>query len=131
MHGELMKSRCESCSRPPFDDRVAHSSVPRCACGARVRPHIVWFGEVPFEMDRIARELDACDVFVTIGSSGSVYPAAGFVSAFARAQAAAAGRRGPCTSGPKSPTTRGCSTNAVSGARATSFRPSSTRTDFS
>ncbi len=81
MHGELMKSRCESCSKPPFPDAVAHPAVPRCACGARVRPHIVWFGEVPFEMDRIARELDACDVFVTVGSSGAVYPAAGFVSA--------------------------------------------------
>jgi NAD-dependent deacetylase len=81
MHGELMKSRCESCSRPPFHDEVAHPAVPRCDCGARVRPHIVWFGEVPFEMDRIARELDACDVFVTVGSSGAVYPAAGFVSA--------------------------------------------------
>lgn len=81
MHGELMKSRCESCSRPPFEDAVAHAHVPRCECGARVRPHIVWFGEVPFEMDLIARELEACDVFVTIGSSGAVYPAAGFVTA--------------------------------------------------
>jgi NAD-dependent deacetylase len=81
MHGELMKSRCESCSRLPFADAVAHPAVPRCDCGARVRPHIVWFGEMPFEMERIARELDACDLFVTIGSSGAVYPAAGFVSA--------------------------------------------------
>ncbi len=81
MHGELMKSRCESCARPPFGDATAHPTVPRCACGARVRPHIVWFGEVPFEMDRIAGALEACDVFVTIGSSGAVYPAAGFVSA--------------------------------------------------
>ncbi len=81
MHGELMKSRCESCQRRPFDDAVAHAVIPACHCGARVRPHIVWFGEMPFEMDRIARELEACDVFVTIGSSGAVYPAAGFVSA--------------------------------------------------
>jgi NAD-dependent protein deacetylase/lipoamidase len=81
MHGELMKSRCESCARPAFDDAVAHASIPTCDCGARIRPHIVWFGEIPFEMDLIARELDACDVFVTIGSSGAVYPAAGFVSA--------------------------------------------------
>jgi NAD-dependent deacetylase len=44
----------------------------------------VWFGEVPFEMDRIERELARCDVFVTIGSSGSVYPAAGFVAAIRR-----------------------------------------------
>jgi NAD-dependent deacetylase len=81
MHGELYKTRCEVCARPPFGDRAAHPDIPRCACGARLRPHIVWFGEVPFELDRIARELDACDLFVTIGSSGAVYPAAGFVSA--------------------------------------------------
>jgi NAD-dependent deacetylase len=81
MHGELFKSRCERCARPAFDDREPHRVVPSCACGARVRPHIVWFGEVPFALDRIARELDTCDVFVTIGSSGAVYPAAGFVSA--------------------------------------------------
>jgi NAD-dependent deacetylase len=93
MHGELMKSRCESCSRPAFADAVAHPAVPRCGCGARLRPHIVWFGEVPFEMDRIGRELDACDVFVTIGSSGAVYPAAGLVSAVrARARRGAAVR---------------------------------------
>ena len=81
MHGELFKSRCESCARPPFDDRTAHVTIPRCACGARVRPHIVWFGETPMGMDAIALALDACDVFVTIGSSGAVYPAAGFVAA--------------------------------------------------
>jgi NAD-dependent deacetylase len=81
MHGELFKSRCESCERAPFGDRASHATVPRCACGARVRPHIVWFGEVPFELDRIARALEACDVFVTIGSSGAVHPAAGFVAA--------------------------------------------------
>jgi NAD-dependent deacetylase len=81
MHGELMKSRYEACSRPPFADATAHPTIPRCPCGARVRPHIVWFGEVPFAMEAIARELDACDVFVTIGSSGAVYPAAAFVNA--------------------------------------------------
>jgi NAD-dependent deacetylase len=81
MHGELFKSRCEACDRPPFEDRSAPASIPRCPCGARIRPHIVWFGEVPFGMHEIARSLDACDVFVTIGSSGAVYPAAGFVAA--------------------------------------------------
>jgi NAD-dependent deacetylase len=81
MHGELMKSRCESCARPPFEDRVAHEAIPECTCGARIRPHIVWFGEVPLGMDEIATALRACDVFVTIGSSGAVYPAAGFVAA--------------------------------------------------
>ena len=81
MHGELMKSRCEACeSITPFEDRTSPIAPPRCACGARVRPHIVWFGEVPFGMDRIARALSECSIFVTIGSSGAVYPAAGFVA---------------------------------------------------
>ncbi|MGH7439845.1 MAG: SIR2 family NAD-dependent protein deacylase [Polyangiaceae bacterium] len=91
MHGELFRSRCESCDRAPFEDRGGYETVARCACGARIRPHIVWFGEVPFSMDRIAAELDACDVFVTIGSSGAVYPAAGFVSAV-RARSLRGGR---------------------------------------
>jgi NAD-dependent deacetylase len=92
MHGELFKSRCESwgagpragrarCDRPPFEDRTAHDAIPACACGARVRPHIVWFGEVPFGMDLIADALHRADLFVTIGSSGAVYPAAGLVAA--------------------------------------------------
>ncbi len=88
MHGELMKTRCErspgACDRPPFHDEALYrtkESIPRCPCGGRLRPHICWFGEVPFFMDDIARELARCDVFVTIGSSGAVYPAAGFVRA--------------------------------------------------
>jgi NAD-dependent deacetylase len=81
MHGELFKSRCEACVRPPFEDRTAPDDIPRCRCGGRIRPHIVWFGEVPFGMEEIAHALDACDVFVTVGSSGAVYPAAGFVAA--------------------------------------------------
>ena len=81
MHGELFKSRCERCRRPPFEDRAAHERIPPCECGARLRPHIVWFGEMPFALDEIAARLDACDVFVVIGSSGAVYPAAGFVAA--------------------------------------------------
>ncbi len=88
MHGELMKSRCESCDRPPFDDdKLYEQDIARCACGARIRPHIVWFGEVPFFMEEIAHALATADVFVTIGSSGAVYPAAGFVRA-ARANGA-------------------------------------------
>ena len=82
MHGELFRSRCEACAAPDFaDDRtyLSAAAIPRCACGGRIRPHIVWFGEVPLHLDEIARALDRCDVFVTIGSSGIVYPAAGFV----------------------------------------------------
>jgi NAD-dependent deacetylase len=81
MHGELFRSRCEAGCGAAFEDRTAHARVPRCACGARIRPHIVWFGEVPFGMDRLERELSSCDVFVSIGTSGGVYPAAGFVRA--------------------------------------------------
>ena len=84
MHGRLFASRCERCDREPFDDRAAHASVPRCPCGARVRPDIVWFGEIPRGMDVIAAALDRCSLFVTIGSSGAVYPAAGFVAAVRR-----------------------------------------------
>src|SRR5271155_704055 len=43
MHGELFRSRCETCNRPPFEDRVAHQTIPLCPCGGRTRPHIVWF----------------------------------------------------------------------------------------
>ncbi len=85
MHGELLRSRCErpGCA-PPFEDAGVYptsAAIPRCSCGARIRPHICWFGEIPFEMDTIAVELERCDWFVTIGSSGAVYPAAGFVRA--------------------------------------------------
>jgi NAD-dependent deacetylase len=84
MHGELAKSRCEDeCGRPPVADTTVYKSldeVPRCGCGARLRPHIVFFGEIPLEMDRIQREIDRANVMVVIGTSGSVYPAANFVN---------------------------------------------------
>src|SRR5947209_2343921 len=80
MHGELLKTRCEACDRPPFADEQAYADVPGCACGGQLRPHVVWFGEMPFGMDEIFSRLSDCDLFVTIGSSGAVYPAAGFVS---------------------------------------------------
>jgi NAD-dependent deacetylase len=80
MHGELFKSRCDSCRRAPFEDaRTYEGEIPRCECGGRIRPHIVWFGEVPFEMDRIMAELDRCTVLAVIGTSGLVHPAASFV----------------------------------------------------
>jgi NAD-dependent deacetylase len=81
MHGELLRTRCESCDRPPFPDESLHlEGVPRCDCGARLRPHVVWFGEVPLGLPEIFEALNDCDLFVTVGSSGAVYPAAGFVS---------------------------------------------------
>lgn len=86
MHGELFVTRCERCDRPPFHDEALYlERVPLCdLCGARLRPHIVWFGEIPFGMERLQAALDVCDLFVTIGSSGAVYPAAGFVEQLSR-----------------------------------------------
>jgi NAD-dependent deacetylase len=91
MHGELAMSRCEdeACDRAPFLDTALYlEELPRCSCGKMLRPHIVWFGEVPFEMHKIKRAVQAADVFITVGSSGAVYPAAGLVSEmqFRRAQ---------------------------------------------
>lgn len=90
MHGELLKSRCERDHAPPFEDHAEYldlASIPRCRCGGRIRPHICWFGEMPYEMDRILAALRACDVFLTVGSSGAVYPAAGFAEQARRAGA--------------------------------------------
>ena len=83
MHGELAKSRCEDeCGLPPVADGTVYKSldeVGHCACGARLRPHIVFFGEIPLEMDRIQREIARATLMVVVGTSGSVYPAANFV----------------------------------------------------
>jgi NAD-dependent deacetylase len=83
MHGELGKSRCEQeCGRPPVEDHAVYATldeVGRCACGGRLRPHIVFFGEIPFEMPRIEREIARSTLMLVIGTSGNVYPAAGFV----------------------------------------------------
>jgi NAD-dependent deacetylase len=83
MHGELAKSRCEQdCGRPPVEDHAVYRTldeVPRCICNARLRPHIVFFGEIPLEMDRIQREIERATLLLVVGTSGSVYPAANFV----------------------------------------------------
>ena len=81
MHGELKKGWCVACNGRsvwlgPMDQQ---SSCPGCGEQGRVRPDIVWFGEMPYEMDRIDDALQRCDLFVSIGTSGAVYPAAGFV----------------------------------------------------
>jgi NAD-dependent deacetylase len=83
MHGELFKSRCESCARLPFDDSNLYEPpqpLPRCQCGALIRPHICWFGEVPFQMDRIFGALSECTLFIAAGTSGVVEPAASFAA---------------------------------------------------
>jgi NAD-dependent deacetylase len=84
MHGQLFQSRCErpSCAQLPFDDRHSYNTeaeIPRCACGGRIRPHICWFGEIPFHLEAIFTALAECTIFLCVGSSGVVEPAAGFV----------------------------------------------------
>ncbi len=82
MHGELLKGRCTR-SGVVMDwsgDMAADQTSPHHPLG-RMRPHIVWFGETPLSMERIERALEVCDLFVSIGTSGAVYPAAGFVQA--------------------------------------------------
>ena len=81
MHGELKSGWCLAC-----DDRFAWdgpmgeaAACPICTCAGKVRPDIVWFGEMPYEMERIDDAVRAADLFVSIGTSGAVYPAAGFV----------------------------------------------------
>ncbi len=82
MHGELRRVRytasAEIFTAPDTFD--AQQRCPCCDAPGRLRPHIVWFGEVPFFMEEISAALSACDIFVAIGTSGNVYPAAGFVA---------------------------------------------------
>lgn len=80
MHGELLKARCTRSGVVSdwTDDMAADEPSPDHPDG-RMRPHIVWFGEMPLRMERIEAALAACDLFVSIGTSGAVYPAAGFV----------------------------------------------------
>jgi NAD-dependent deacetylase len=81
MHGELKSAWCRACdSRTPWGDPLGdHPACPDCGESGHLRPDIVWFGEMPYEMDRIDRALRDADLFVSIGTSGNVYPAAGFV----------------------------------------------------
>ena len=85
MHGRIMQSRCSTghCGTAPFDDRSLYQSweeIPKCRmCGAPIRPHICWFGEVPFHMDLILHQLESATVLLTVGTSGVVEPAASFV----------------------------------------------------
>ncbi len=82
MHGELLKGRCLGCGAVLdwLGDMDGDSRCPRCT-GGSMRPHIVWFHELPLEMALIYAALERCDLFVAIGTSGHVYPAAGFVEA--------------------------------------------------
>lgn len=81
MHGRLGGALCSACGARWEAPPVMSPQDPCPACGtAATRPDIVWFGEMPMDMDRIAGALHRCDLFVAIGTSGEVYPAAGFVA---------------------------------------------------
>ncbi|MEX0740693.1 MAG: Sir2 family NAD+-dependent deacetylase [Pseudohongiella sp.] len=80
MHGELLKMRCQQ-SGLTFDLREDLTLDTCCRCcrvPGNLRPHVVWFGEIPLAMAQITRALEQCDLFAAIGTSGNVYPAAGF-----------------------------------------------------
>lgn len=81
MHGELTKVRCTETEQVMYwpQDSSVTTVCPCCGQVGAVRPHIVWFGEMPLEMDAIYTALAQCDLFISIGTSGNVYPAAGFV----------------------------------------------------
>src|SRR5688500_6345645 len=81
MHGELKSAWCRACGeRMRWEsDLRDHPACPSCGVAGRLRPDIVWFGEMPYQMERIDRALMDADLFVSIGTSGAVYPAAGFV----------------------------------------------------
>ena len=83
LHGELRKIRCEFCLKPSdwFDDLSVHTTCPKCQRASFLRPHIVWFGEVPFGLEHIEQALENVEIFAAIGTSGLVYPAASFVDA--------------------------------------------------
>jgi NAD-dependent deacetylase len=82
MHGELLRAWCVLCDvRMPWtSDLSLKTACPHCAKKAGLRPDVVWFGEMPYQMDRLYEAVPACDLFISIGTSGHVYPAAGFVA---------------------------------------------------
>ena len=82
MHGRLRVSRCIHCgtTHGADTDLSVRTACPGCGRTGGMRPDVVWFGEMPREMERIEAALDRCRLFVAIGTSGSVYPAAGFAA---------------------------------------------------
>jgi NAD-dependent deacetylase len=89
MHGELLRARCLACGEtsPAPPTMIDAPVCPACGTSGGLRPDIVWFGEMPYHMEQIEAALAACDTFVSIGTSGNVYPAAGFVEQARRAGA--------------------------------------------
>lgn len=89
IHGELLSMWCRVCDNrmPATQDYNADVLCPACNTAGKLRPDIVWFGEMPYYMDEIGEQLQSCDLFIAIGTSGAVYPAAGFVQEARRAGA--------------------------------------------
>ncbi len=81
MHGELLKALCQKCDNRVewVTDLSTSSQCPSCGEKGCLRPDVVWFGEMPYHMEEIVTALENCDLFISIGTSGTVYPAAGFV----------------------------------------------------
>ncbi|MEO0412674.1 MAG: Sir2 family NAD+-dependent deacetylase [Pseudomonadota bacterium] len=82
MHGALKKVRCQRCGavHPWEEDLFQETHCPACGAAPGLRPDIVWFGEMPYQMEKIEAAIARCDVFVSLGTSGNVYPAAGYVN---------------------------------------------------
>jgi NAD-dependent deacetylase len=89
MHGQLAQAWCTACdTRHAWAvDLSTTTTCPHCGAAGHMRPDVVWFGEMPYQMERIYEALLACDLFVSIGTSGNVYPANGFVAIANRAGA--------------------------------------------
>jgi len=83
MHGSLVHRRCISCHNVQEyrEDIETNHACPTCSAVGTLRPDVVWFGEMPRDMDRIYQALESCEMFISIGTSATVYPAAGFVDA--------------------------------------------------
>jgi NAD-dependent deacetylase len=81
MHGELLKARCGNCGavRPWTSDLSVAEACSECGVVGQLRPDVIWFGEMPYGLDAIDAALAASDLFVAVGTSGSVHPAAGLV----------------------------------------------------
>lgn len=81
MHGEILKALCAACGRTHRHEGDLDTSLacPDCGRAGALRPDVVWFGEMPYHMERISDALARCRLFLSIGTSGTVYPAAGFV----------------------------------------------------
>src|SRR5262249_49851605 len=84
IHGELMKTKCDTCTKMPFADESTYddgAALPRCECGGTLPADVRWVGGMVSGMERVLQELQHCTAFVAIGTSGVVEPVASFVRA--------------------------------------------------